>query len=247
MSDYLNFSLTSRDQVADWVVKKLGYPLVQVEITSDQIDICLNDAVEEFTEYVLQETNYLSLNLSGYNSVSGFVLPSNVVSIFALEETQAGPLGGINTLFSVKNQLYNEGLYPPFMPGGGWVTYELSLQYIDMVNKMTGSHFAFEYNQRNKQMTLIPDPTKISNPGFVVIGCNIIRAEDQQYGETWVKRMTLAFAKQIIGQVRSKYNGTQLLAGGSINQDIKQEGLSEMEALRQELHERYTFTKFYIG
>ena len=118
MSDYLNFSLSSRDEVANWVVKKLGYPLVQVEITSDQLDICLNDAVEEFTEYVLQERQYLALELSAYNSTSGFTLPNNVVSVYALEETQAGPLGGINTLFSVKNQLYNEGLYPPFMPDG---------------------------------------------------------------------------------------------------------------------------------
>jgi hypothetical protein len=247
MSDYLNFSLQTRDQVADWVLKKLGWPLIQIEITSDQIDIALNDAVEEFTEYVIQERQYLVLALSAYSSVSGFTLPNNVQSIFALEECQAGPLGGINTLFSVKNQLYNEGLYPPFMPGGGWITYELSLQYIEMVQRMTASKFYFEYDQRAKRMTLIPDPNFQDNPGWIVVGCNVIRKEDQQYGETWVKRMTLAFAKQIIGQVRSKFNGTQLLAGAQINQEIKQEGITEMDALRIELRERYSFVTFYVG
>jgi hypothetical protein len=247
MSNFLDFSIQSRTQIYDWVLKKLGYPLVQVEITEDQLEICVDDAVEEFTEWVIQDQAYMAYDLSTYDSTSGFVLPSNVTSIFAICENKAGATGGINTLFSVQNQMYNEGLFPPFVAGGGWVTYELSMQYIELVERMMSTKFHFEYNQRNKQMKLIPDPKIINITGWIVFGCNIIRPDEQQYGESWVKRMTLAMAKQSIGQIRSKFDGTQLLGGGTINKEIKQEGLAEADALRIELKEKYKFVSFFVG
>jgi hypothetical protein len=246
-STYLDFSIQTRADVYDWVLKKLGYPLVQVEITEDQLSISLNDAVEEFTEWVVQEDAYLALNLSGYNSTSGFILPGNVVSVFAINENKAGATGGINTLFSVQNQLYNEGLFPPFVAGGGWVTYELSMQYIELIERLMSTRFSFEYNQRTKQLGLIPDPTKLNIQGYIVLGCKVIRSPDQQYGENWVKRMTLALAKQIIGNVRSKFDSVGLLGGGSINKVIREEGIAEAEALRVELKEKYTFRNFFVG
>jgi hypothetical protein len=251
MSNYLNFSVTTKDELKDWVMKRLGWPLVDVEITDEQLINCIDDAVEEFTKYVVQDIDYYALDLSTYET-SGYTMPNNVTAIFALEESNImnGANGGVNTLFSIQNQMWNAGIFPDFMSGGGsgsWVTYEASLQYLDLVKRMTASGFEFNYNERKQLLTLIPDPSVRKMKGYVVLGCHTIREDDCQYGENWVKRMTLALVKQIVGTIRQKYKDATLLGGGTLNSEMKDEGRNDEDELRRELHDTYRMVGFFIG
>jgi hypothetical protein len=68
------------------------------------------------------------------------------------------------------------------------------------------------------------------------------------YGEQWCKRMALAQTKIMLGQIRGKFNGVQLLGGGTLNDDIKAEGIQERDALREELHLHEGVTvNFWVG
>ena len=94
---------------------------------------------------------------------------------------------------------------------------------------------------------MIPNPTAKDMMGYIIVGANTLRDDDQQFGESWVKRYTLACSKIVIGNIRSKYEGTQLLGGGVINSSIKEEGLNEKAELQEELRATYTFVKFFVG
>lgn len=277
MANYLDFSIKTRDQMKCWITMQLGAPLVQVEITDSQLDMCIDDSIEEFTKYVIQEEQYLGLNLSGYTpseydddgkllSAGGFILSDwtqgvpMITSVFDLENSGNGSFGGHNTLFTISNTMWGQGMLPiPGANGGGvggsgtgaWVNYELARSYIDLTKRMTASQLQFEFNPREQRLTLIPEPrdtgNSCSNRGFICIGCRTIRPDDQQFGESWCKRYALACAKVVIGNVRSKYEGTQLLGGGALNAAIKDEGLSEKTELREELQTTYVYTDFFIG
>jgi hypothetical protein len=250
MSDYLNFSITNEEEIFDWVLQELGYPLIeQMEITESQLRQCKNNAVEYFTKYAIQDEVYIALDLEDYNT-SGFTLPNNVVDIFALEEsnTYGNNTGGINTLFSVQNTMFNNGTFP--IPGSGgtgsWVDYHLAMQYLELTRMMTASRFDFNYNEREQVLTLIPNPSANEMKGHIVIGCHTIRREDLQLGEKWVKEYTLARAKIMIGNVRIRFEGTQLLGGGTLDTGIKQEGLDEKKELEEELRQHYAFVGFLV-
>ena len=53
MSTYLNFSIQTRTDIKEWIMRRFGCPLNTVEITDAQLDDCINDSVELFTEYVI--------------------------------------------------------------------------------------------------------------------------------------------------------------------------------------------------
>jgi hypothetical protein len=275
MANYLNFSVKTRDDMKDWICGQLGYPLVQVEITEGQLDMVINDSTEEFTKYVNQEEKYLGLNLSGYApsendgdgkmvSAGGFILSDYtlgrpmVTGVFDLENSGSGSFGGHNTLFTISNTMWGQGMLP--IPGataggsatGAWVNYELARSYIDLTKRMTASQIQYEFNPREQRLTLIPEPRAAgsgacASQGFICLGVRTIRPDDQQYGESWCKRFALACAKVVIGNVRSKYEGTQLLGGGAINASIKDEGLSEKVELLDELRSTYVYCDFFIG
>jgi hypothetical protein len=267
MSDYLNFSIKTRKELCNWMGRKLGAPLIKVELHPLHYEDAIDEAIEEFTKYVNQERCWLAYDLEKYHwcekldnkppedcdkkeieglvtgaaTDEGFTLPCNVTGIFALESSsrfgQAG--GGINTLFSVPNQIWNSGGFGGHAGGlggnGEWITYEASLQYLDLVERLTASEFTFEYNNRSKKLKLLPNPIKLKMKGHIVFGVNIIRPESEQYGESWVKRYALALAKITLGTIRSKYDGVQMLGGGSLNTSIKDEGITERDQLLEEL------------
>ena len=55
------------------------------------------------------------------------------------------------------------------------------------------------------------------------------------YQEEHVKRLTLAYAKIILGNVRGKYDGITLPGGGSITKDIGAEGKEELNQIMENL------------
>ena len=66
MSDYLNFSIQTKKDLANWCFRQLGYPLVTIELTEDHINDCINDAVEEYTEYAATEKKWFAISLKDY-------------------------------------------------------------------------------------------------------------------------------------------------------------------------------------
>lgn len=81
MSDYLNFSIQTRKDLANWCFRQLGHPFVTIELRQEHIDDCINDAVEEYTEYAANEKKYFALNLKDYIGGKGYYMPGNVKSI----------------------------------------------------------------------------------------------------------------------------------------------------------------------
>jgi hypothetical protein len=261
MSNYLNFSVTTQDELCNWILRSLGHPLVQVELHEDHLRDAMNDAIEEFTKFMPQDRKYLALNLEDYDEDNGFVLSELVTGIFAIEDgflNGASSSTGINTLFSVPNTMWNAGMIPAMGfggSGGSWIDYEAAIQYLDLTKRMTGSgagsgSFYFNYNERERRLILTPNPIKQSVKGYIALGVNMIRPDDQQYGESWVKRYALALCKIKLGLVRSKYQGSvQLLGGGQLDTSIKDEGYTEKSELEEELWNAYgrVCDNFFIG
>ena len=252
MSTYLDFAITDRDELKDWVCTMLGEPLITVEIHDKQLDAAINNSLEEYSRIASMEQDYYAVDLSGYIEDVGVQLPSNVAGIFTFDDqiVFSGNGSNVNMLFSIPNMMWNAGLIPNFAmgKGGGWTTYELAMESLKLTKKMTGGGFQFEYSPRSKTLKLFPDPIKEKVGGVIVVGCHIIRPEEQMYGEQWVKRMTLAQTKIILGQVRGKFSNVQLVGGGSINDDIKSEGIQERDQLREELFTHETGAwGFWVG
>ena len=69
----------------------------------------------------------------------------------------------------------------------------------------------------------------------MVLECEIEPPLDELYANEHVKRLTLAYCKIMLGQVRGKYEGITLPGGGSVSKDIGQEGKEELEKTMENL------------
>lgn len=248
MASYIDFSIKNREDLENWILEELGSPLVTVELTKDQIQHAISEALQMYTEYMDDQENYIVVPLSGYIQGEGLPLSGyNVRSIFTLDEDY---MGGPNVLFSIENQMVNAGQFPLAGGYGGtdFVTYELAYQYMDLAKRLLAQKFDFNFDVRKQMLKLFPDPAEQDIGGYIILGIKTVPPEEDLVGEQYVKRLALAKAKMMLGIVRKKFNGVQLPGGGTIDDSIGDEGKEEWDKLIDEIIKWIgPHRAFYIG
>lgn len=264
MSNFLDFSIQTRKEFKNWIFRQLGYPIIQPEIRDENLDDCINDALEEYTEYASQDQKFFAINLRDYIGGKGYYMPGDVAAITNVWDygVHNSTSNGINP-FSFSFMMVNGGFVPSPFTGryarSGWFDYHLAMSWLDLTYQMTCKGFEWDYNPRTKLLILNPDPISYFNltPGtdqndsegcWIVCECMCLRPDEQNYGEVWVKKMALAKAKIYIGTIRTTYTGINLVGGAQINgTEILQQGTTEQEALRTELRARFPVIGMWHG
>lgn len=75
----------------------------------------------------------------------------------------------------------------------------------------------------------------------MVIEAEIEPPLDEMYSNEHVKRMTLAYCKIILGQIRGKYDGINLPGGGTVSKEIGAEGKEELQNILENLRAETAF------
>lgn len=256
MATYAKFSIQDRNALKKFVKMSLGWPIISLEITDEQMDFCIDQATETFSKWIHYDQEYYALDVvnvteidkdhpdGNYSKDKGFKLPDSIVSVNHIHQSSQSLLTNNGTTLDFF--LMNSGMYPGTgmfnnnntLPGNGvFLDIYLYQNLLKQTQEPYGYQYNYNYNERSKFLKLSPDPqVERSGPKTLVLEVGIIRDEDQLYGEDLVKRLTLALAKQMIGQVRAKFgSGIQFPGGGQIGTDILAEGKEEYQTIMEEL------------
>lgn len=255
----------------------LGEPLVNVEISDEQIYLNIDLAIEYFTKYAGYTEEYLLFDSRKYTPGLGMRVDTlinntqeltttntdglsagydydmdayrKVVDCFSFEY---GETTGINTLFTLETAMANQ-IYSSYMIGNfgfDLVTWEVLKGFIDTRKKVLAQTPQFRFDNRTQILRILPEPYE-SHSYLGVVGCYIERPIKDLVKERWVQRYVLALSKITVATVRGKYPATNLFGGGTVNyQDFLQQGIQERDTLESELknlHEDSMPTAFFIG
>ena len=257
----LNPQITSYDTLSVRIQHQLGAPLINLEISDEQIYDNITDAIEYFTKWAGYTEEYLvfdsrlykqgvginvgdlftksfEMRTSGVSSLSAsydYDLASQrkVIDVF---EFSKGEDTGINTLFTMEQAMAQQ-IYSSYMVGNfgfDLITWEVLKGFIDTRNKVLAMTDQFRFDYRTQLLRLIPEPRDI-HTYLGVVGCYLERPIKDLIRERWVQKYALALTKIAIARVREKYTGTNLFGGGSVNAGLLGEGIKEKETLEQEL------------
>lgn len=273
----LNSQVTSYDTLSVRIQRQLGAPLINLEISDEQVYDCITDAIEYFTKWAGYTEEYLLFDSKLYKrgvgikvddlfSMSAEMKTSAVSSLSAgfdydlasqrkvvdVFEFSKGEDTGINTLFTLEQAMAQQ-IYSSYMIGNfgfDLITWEVLKGFIDTRNKVLALQTQFRFDSRSQILKLIPEPTE-NHTYLGVVGCYVERAIKDVIRERWVQKYALALAKIAIARVREKFSGTNLFGGGQVNSSsLLQEGIKEKETLETELMNSYqdvTPPTFFIG
>lgn len=216
----------TREAISAWIKTKLGYPTVEIELTDEQLDICIDDALDEIAPWVVQR-QYVTLPVQECIDLSEY----NVSYVIAVHKANGAANSSDNQLdvFSPYTYMEVRGSYQG-------ITYSrIESQLFDNLQQATKDNISWKYIKPKLYLDIgVPVATQVTIEYSPNID-DLDSLTDPMY-KKFVKRFALAFARAILSDIRGKFSvsGSPVELDGS-TQDSKSE--RELEELRQELRD----------
>jgi hypothetical protein len=246
-------TITNRNEFKNYCLRRLGFPVIQINIDDDQIDDRIDDALQYWQDYHfdgLQKVYYIKaisdadinqkyLNLSEARDSSNNTLEIvGVTRIFPVTDSQSGV-----SMFDLRYQLRLNELYD--FTSASYINYTLTAQHLRSLELLFSGEVPIRF-QRHMQRLYIDWAWGSSQlkSGSVAIAECYAAIDPNTYSKVWNDRWLKEYATQLIkrtwGNNLSKFAGLQLPGGVTLDGNrIYQEAVSEIERLEKEMENNY--------
>jgi len=222
-----------KDDLIDYIFRQLGAPTVEVELTDEQVQDCIDYTIKEFSTFAydgeLEETVILQVNGKGY-----YQMPDFVTSIIAVKSIQGFQNYGSNYI----PDRWSEEYFRAFESNSTGVDAIISVSNnFTLFEKYMMREMNYTFNEYNNKLHVLGNTT-----GNILIHYNMEYTPDKVdkiYNQQWVKDMSVARARLQQSTVVGKY--TQSLVGGAtINFDMMRSlAQDEIADLKEQLFSKY--------
>lgn len=198
--------------VKDFVKARLGYPVVDVELSDFQIETCLDEAITKLEYYAPDWLTQYAV-FSTQNNVNVYELPKEIINnltdvwyrndFFGLNAEPGSLEYDFQIMFFT-----NSGMFNNFNVG----QYLLMQQYLKQVKNVLGQGSSWQV-VNNKYLHLWPIPTGVDS---VILEYRALDPANihPQY-KNWLQRYALCASKEILGHIRGKYESLPGPGGGA--------------------------------
>lgn len=242
-----------RDELVNYCLRKLGAPIVKVNLTPDQMQDCIDDTLQEYTKkhYNGTERKWIKKTITAQDITNQYVtLPNLVVSVVkVLPITTTGS----DVQFSNLWQYRADAVAPIAFGGdGSMVHYELAMQNLNLIDDIFANRPPVAFTSNQDRLYLTMDWNKFTaDESNIVIECHVaIDPEEfpKIYSESWVKKYAVALMKKQWGSNLKKFQGVQLPGGITLDgKVIFDEAMEELAKLEEDLSGNELPLDFMVG
>ena len=254
----------TKDTLKEYCLRSLGKPVIDINVDDDQVDDRIDEAVQYFCQYHTDgvERMYLKYQVTAddvtrmttdssesvtSNSVTTawkqgnnfLIVPSTVISVvnvFPLSDR-----ANLN-MFDVRYQLRLNDLYD--FSSTSIVHYEMTMKHLDFLEHVLVGEKPMRFNHLSNRLYIDQDWSNDITAGeFLVI--EVYRRLDpatftDMFDDIYLKRYTTALIKRQWGQNLSKFNGTAMLGGVTLNgPELFSTAIAEQQKLEEEIRSNY--------
>jgi len=234
---------TTRAQFAQYCLRRLGAPVIEINVDPDQVDDRIDEALLYFADYHFDGTQdtYYKYQLTAQDITNQYItLPDNIIG--AVDIFPMGQGLNTNNLFNIRYQIALNDLYT--LTSVSMVPYYMALQHIQFLEEMLVGKQPIRYNRHVNKLYIDMDWSIVSASEFLIVKCYQVldpTVYPKVWGDRWLQRYASTLIKQQWGQNLTKFTGMTLPGGVQFNgEKIYNDALAERQELEQEMITSYS-------
>jgi hypothetical protein len=236
-------TVTTREQLKDYCLRRLGAPVIEINIDDDQIEDRIDDAFQFYRDYHYDavEMVYLKYQITAQDIANLYVpIPDTVVGVSRILPF-SNRSDGMN-IFSIRYQILINDLYS--LMSTNLIYYYQVKQELELINQVLVGTKPVRFNRHMNRLYIDMDWTGDVNVGdYIIVECYRILDPDTYrdvYNDRFLKQYTTALFKRQWGENLKKFSGVQLPGGVTINADkIYEDALDEINKIEAEMQSRF--------
>ena len=258
---------STRQGLIDYCLRRLGYPVLEINVDEDQIDDLIDDAIQYFQERHFdgvermllkheitkenRETLKTGVTTTTANSTVGITtttftesqnfiqLPDHVLGVERVLKMDASTIS--SGLFNIKYQIFLNDLY--YYGALDLMNYAMTKTYLEDLSRIITPDTQLRFNKKNHRLYLDIDFGQLSDDTFIIIdGYRLLDPSDAPaiYNDFWLKKYATATIKKQWGMNLIKFQGVMLPGGVQLNgRQIFEDAIKEIEEIEYSLRTEY--------
>lgn len=241
-----------REEFKQYILRKLGAPVIKINIADEQLEDAIDDALLFYTEHHFDgvERVYLVHTFTAQDIVNRYVEVSPLVQS-VVRVVNPETITRLNDgLFDARYQFMLSEVFN--ITSANMIDYDNAMKQIELVDKIVGKGVPVRFNKNKRRIEMDIDWTEIYAGKTLMFECYRALDPDEWeavFEDRWLKKYATALAKYQWGQNLSKFTGVQLPGGITLDGvTIKTEAKEEITLLEEELKEGYQMPLgFFVG
>lgn len=235
--------VTSRQAFKDYLLRRLGAPVIDINVDNEQVEDRIDDALLKFRDYHYDgsENNFLLFKITQTDKDNKYItLPDTVVgvrSVFNINDSY-----NVSNMFNIRYQMFLNDLYN--ISSSSLAPYVVAMRHIETLEETLVGKKPIRFNRHvNKLHIDMNWNTDIQNGQYIIIDAYTVVDPDvytDVWDDPWLKQYATALVKRQWGENLKKFEGMQLPGGVTFNgQKIWEEANEEVNRLDAEVINNY--------
>lgn len=257
----------SKSALKEYIKRKLGAPVLEINVDDDQFDDRIDEALQYFREYhydgsikcylkhqisadeitTMKSDESFTENAAGsqVHTDQQYKLQQNYITLpeFVLSVINIFPFNDKHNLnmFDLRYQLRLNDIYD--LTATNILYYSMVQQHIQLLDQILVGRTPINYSAHQNRLYLHMDFDSINAGEYIIIEC--YRKIDPTdftdiYNDMWLKRYATALVKYQWAENLSKFSGIQLPGGVALDAErMKTEASEEIRRLEEESRQNY--------
>jgi hypothetical protein len=228
----------SRSEFKEYCLRKLGKPVIEINVDDDQVDDRVDEAIRYYWDYHFDGADkvYYKYKVTGTDITNKYIsLPDNIIGVVNLFEI--GQALNTNNLFNIRYQIALNDLYT--LTSVSMVPYYMALQHVQFLEQFLVGKQPIRYNRIINRCYIDMDWNIINEGDYLILECyQVVDPNDysRAFSERWLQNYTTVLIKEQWGTNLKKFEGMQMPGGLKFNgQKIYDEAVAQREKMEAEM------------
>ena len=222
---------TTRESFKTYCLRRLGEPVVDVNVDDDQVEDRIDDALAFYRDYHYDGTERVLIQhqVTATDKTNKYISTNDniigVVNVLSFHDTNSS-----SALFD----LSNTSLIP----------YYTAIRHIETLQEVLVGNPIIRWNRHVDKLHIDMDWDEVAEDEYIVIDC-YRQIDEDTYSSVWKDRWLQKYATQLIkqqwGSNLTKFEGVQLPGGLTFNgAKIFDDASAELQKLEEEMNSGYS-------
>ena len=245
---YPDSRVTSRILLKEYCLRRLGHPVIEINVDDEQVSDRIDDALEFFAEYHFDGVEKVFLK----HTITQDDIDNEYIAMSDPADPVGGPVIGIRRVLPVPNfNAFQTGFFNEefqlrlqdlnTFTGSSLINWSMSLSNFSMVDYLFTVSATTLFNRKQNKLFLETDwANKFDVGDILVIECYRMLDPTQYtevYNDVFLKKYCTALIKRQWGENLKKFEGVQLPGGVTLNgKTIYDEAVEEITKIEEEMN-----------
>lgn len=233
----------SREEYKQNILRRLGKPVVEINVDDDQLEDRIDEALEYYADYHFDGTSkeyYKHLITVDDVNNKYFTIPENIIG--AVRIFEIGNALSTNNLFNIRYQIALNDLYT--LTNVSVVPYYIALQHVQLLEQLLVGQQPIRFNRHMNRLYVDMDWELLQVGSYIIVEAYMV-IDPEEYTDVWADRWLLRYGAALVkkqwGTNMKKFTGMMLPGGVQFSgQQIFNEAEKEVSELEHEMINSYS-------